>query len=46
MDTEAERKRREVMNAYSSKQWRKRVLLMSDRQIVAIYLRLKKDGKI
>ena len=35
-----------VSNAYSSKAWVEKVKKMSDRQVAAIYLRLKSSGKI
>lgn len=35
-----------VYNAYSGKEWHDRVNQMSDSQIVAIYMRLKLQGRI
>lgn len=45
MPTES-KERAAVSNAYSGKDWKKRVKNMPDDQIAAIYLRLKSQGKI
>lgn len=39
-------KRREIYNAYDSKTWKDKVNKMSDQQVVAIYFRFKKEGRI
>jgi hypothetical protein len=44
MDTEG--KRREILKAYTSASWRQKVLSMPEDQVIAVYLRLKKSGKI
>lgn len=42
-----ESKEREALKtAYSGKKWQKRVSEMSDQQVIAVYLRLKKQNKI
>lgn len=44
MDIES--KRREIMKAYTSQSWQQKVRSMSESQVIAVYLRLKKTGKI
>ncbi len=44
MDTES--KRQALLSAYSTASWRNKVLAMSEDQVVAVYLRLKKSGKV
>ena len=44
MSTDQMRER--VAQAYSGENWRKKVYRMSDNQIVAIYYRLLRQGKI
>lgn len=39
-------KRAAVISAYEGDKWRKRVFQMSERQLTAVYLRLKSQGKI
>lgn len=39
-------KRIEVEKAYPSDKWERRVRLMSDDQVLAVYTRLKLQGKI
>ena len=39
-------KRQQVIEAYQSKTWREKVNKMSDQQVIAIYFRFKKEGKI
>lgn len=39
-------KRTAVANAYDGKAWKQKVKGMSEEQIVAIYMRLKLQGKI
>lgn len=41
-----EGKRRELLKAYNTESWRQKVLSMSEDQVIAVYLRLKKSGKI
>jgi hypothetical protein len=41
-----ELKRRELLKAYKTKSWRRKVLSMSESQVIAVYLRLKNNGKI
>lgn len=41
-----EQMRQEVALVYDSPAWKLRVLKMSDNQIVAIYMRLKLQGRI
>lgn len=40
------RKREALIAAYPGKSWRKKVTKMSDSQVVAVYLRLKQQGKV
>ena len=40
------KKREAVMGAYPNATWKNKVKLMSDQQIVAVYLRLKNAGRI
>lgn len=40
------KEREAVRNAYSSARWVRQVNQMSDAQVVAIYLRLKAQGRI
>ena len=46
MSRDVEMKRQAVMGAYHSFAWQDKVLKMSDRQVVAIFLRLKAQGKL
>lgn len=41
-----EKERRALLDVYSGDRWRRKVTDMSDEQVVAIYLRLKQQGKI
>jgi hypothetical protein len=41
-----EQKRQALLAAYSGQTWLDKVKKMSDEQVVAIYLRLKKQNKI
>lgn len=41
-----QRKRMEVERAYSSSSWASKVRMMSDQQVIAVYLRLKRTGKV
>ena len=40
------RERQAVANAYSGPQWANKVRKMSDAQIIAVYMRLKQQGKV
>ena len=42
----AEMIRREVEKVYKSKTWTEKVKKMTDHQVFAIYIRLKREGKI
>jgi hypothetical protein len=44
MDTE--RKRQIIMQVYKSDSWRRKVLTMSQPQVIAVYLRFLKEGKV
>ena len=39
-------KRQQVTAAYPSESWKYKVSKMSDQQVLAIYFRFKKEGKI
>lgn len=39
-------KRREVEKAYHGEKWQAKVRKMSDQQVIAVYLRLKSQGKV
>lgn len=41
-----EQMRSAVANAYTSLKWRNKVIKMSDAQVVAIFKRLREQGKI
>lgn len=41
-----EAKRQRVLEAYAGDKWRKKVLAMSESQIIAIFFRLQREGKI
>lgn len=41
-----EQKKQALLKAYSGPSWTNRVMNMTDAQIIAIYLRLKAQGKI
>lgn len=38
--------RREVAKVYNSATWRRRVAKMSERQVFALYIKFKHEGKI
>lgn len=40
------RKREALIGAYPSKKWKDKVIAMSETQVIAVYLRLKAQGKI
>ena len=46
MDNDVEAKRRIIMKAYQSDSWESKVKSMSDSQVIAIYLRFKREKKI
>jgi hypothetical protein len=46
MDNDVEDKRRIIMKAYDSDSWETKVKAMSDSQVIAIYLRFKRERKI
>ncbi len=41
-----ERKRQDLIAAYSGRQWQQKVIKMSEAQVVAVHMRLKSQGKI
>lgn len=43
---DTQRKRNEVAQAYSGPGWTNKVRMMSDQQVIAVYLRLKRQGKV
>jgi hypothetical protein len=44
MDTKG--KRMLIMQVYKTDSWRRKVLLMSEAQVIAVYLRFLKEGKV
>ena len=46
MDQSTERARQALLKAYPGKVWADKVNKMTDSQVVAIYMRLKAQGKI
>lgn len=44
--SEISRKREALLAVYSGPEWRQKVLKMSDQQIIAIFMRLKIQGKV
>lgn len=40
------RERQAVLSAYPGKRWAEKVQKMSDNQIIAVYFRLKNNGKV
>jgi hypothetical protein len=46
MASDTEKKRQQVMGAYSGKAWQDKVKAMTEDQVVAIFLRLKSQNKI
>lgn len=45
-DRECAKRREIVSGAYPHKKWKARVMRMSDLQVIAVYMRLRSDGKI
>ena len=43
---DVEKKRQELIGAYSGKQWREKVIKMSEAQVIAIYMNLKRQNKL
>ena len=46
MDSGIEDKRRALLTVYKTESWRNKVMLMPDNQVVAVYLRLKREQKL
>jgi len=46
MDKSVETKRQMIMTAYPSPKWVSRCKTMDDKQVIAIYFRLLREGKI
>lgn len=40
------KKREALIAAYSGDKWRKKVLAMSDTQVIAVFMRLRKQDKV
>ena len=40
------KKREQLMLAYPHRRWQQKVIRMSEAQVIAVYLRLKAQGKI
>lgn len=45
-ESELELKRQAIASAYSGKAWKEKCRIMSDGQVIAVYIRLKNSGKI
>lgn len=39
-------KRNAILKAYDTESWKQKVLAMSGPQVIAIYLRFKREGKV
>lgn len=46
MDDTVEDKRQALLRVYSSESWSRKVAAMSDSQVIAVYLRFKRDKKL
>lgn len=41
-----ERKREALIAAYPGPKWRRKVIAMTESQVIAVYMRLKNQGKV